>query len=210
LARFPFIPREQKFFDSFEASAQNMVKAAHELRELVYNWEDVKQKIDTIAEFEHQGDTITHQIIAQLHRTFITPFDREDMCLLARKLDDVTDCIDAAAGAMLIYKVSHHPNQRAKDLSKIILQATTEIEKAMPLLRDHANLKQLLPLCVEINRLENAADAVFNMALSELFDDTRDIPYVIKWHEIYNHMERATDKCEDVADVLEGIALKHA
>jgi len=209
LARFPFIPREQKFFDFFEVSAQNMVKAAHELRELVYNWENVKQKIDTIAELEHQGDAITHQIIAQLHRTFITPFDREDMCLLARKLDDVTDCIDAAAGAMQIYKVAH-PNQKAKDLAKIILQATAEIEKAMPHLRNHSSLKELLPLCVEINRLENAADAVFNIALSELFDDTSDIPYVIKWHEIYNHMERATDKCEDVADVLEGIALKHA
>ena len=208
--KFPFIPREEKFFDCFEQSAQNMVKTAQSLKQLVDIWQDVEQKVGEITELEHKGDTITHQIIAQLHRTFITPFDREDIALLALTLDDVTDFIHSASDAMLLYKVDP-PGQRAKELADIIVQGATEIEKAMPRLRRHgAELKQVLTYCVEINRLENAADRVFRAAMAELFDDSTDVTHIIKWREIYEHMESATDRCEDVADVLEGVALKHA
>jgi len=158
---------------------------------------------------EHQGDTITHQIMAQLNRTFVTPFDREDIALLAHTMDDVTDFIHAAADAMLIYKIAQ-PSQRAMELADIIVQAAIEVERVMPRLRHRAELKQILGYCVEINRLENMADRVFRSAMAELFDDTTDIAQVIKWREIYEHMESATDRCEDVADVLEGVALKHA
>jgi len=207
--KFPFIPREKKFFDLFEQGAQNIVKAAHSLKELVDTWEDVKQKASTIDDLEHEGDTITHEIIAQLHRTFVTPFDREDIALLAHSMDDIVDFIHAATAAMFIYKVDR-PNQRAKELADIIVQAATEIETAMPKLRNRAGLKQILRTCVEINRLENAADQVFRSAMAELFDDSKDMAHVIKWREIYEHMESATDRCEDVANVLEGVALKHA
>jgi len=207
--KFPFIPREKKFFDLFEQGAQNIVKAAHSLKELVDTWEDVKQKASTIDDLEHEGDTITHEIMAQLHRTFVTPFDREDIALLAHSMDDIVDFIHATAAAMFIYKVDG-PNQRAKELADIIVQATTEIETAMPKLRNRAGLKQILRTCVEINRLENAADQVFRSAMAELFDDSKDMAHVIKWREIYEHMESATDRCEDVANVLEGVALKHA
>jgi len=207
--RFPFIPREEKFFGLFEESAQNMVKAAQDLKQMVDTWEHVEGKVGEITELEHRGDTITHEIMAQLNRTFVTPFDREDIALLAHVLDDVTDFIHAAADAMLIYKVSS-PSQRAKELADIIVQATREVEIVMPRLRHRAELKQILPHCVEINRLENAADRVFRSAMAELFDNTTDIAQVIKWREIYEHMETATDRCEDVADVLEGVALKHA
>ncbi|GAH35564.1 unnamed protein product, partial [marine sediment metagenome] len=151
----------------------------------------------------------THQIMAQLNRTFVTPFDREDIALLAHTLDDVTDLIHAAADAMLIYKVDH-PGQRAKELADIIVQAAAEVERAMPQLRHRAELKQIFTRCIEINRLENMVDRVFRSALAELFDDTTDLAQVIKWREIYEHMEEATDRCEDVANVLEGVALKHA
>ena len=209
MPRFPFIPREESFFGLFEQSAQNMVKAAQGLKKMVDTWEDIEARVGEIIELEHQGDTITHQIMAQVHRTFVTPFDREDIALLAHTLDDVTDFIHAAADAILIYKIECS-TPRAKELVDIIVQAATEVEKAMPQLRHRAELKQILERCVEINRLENMADRVFRSAMGELFDDSTDIAQIIKWREIYEHMESATDRCEDVANVLEGVALKHA
>jgi len=207
--KFPFIHRSQKFFDLFEGSARNMVKAAQELKGLVDTWEDVKGKVGKIAQMETEGDTITHQIMAQLNRTFVTPFDREDIALLAHSLDDVMDFIDATADAMLIYKIDR-PTPRAKELADIIVQAAVEVERAIPQLRHRAELVKILPRCVEINRLENVADEVFRSAMAELFDDTTDMAQVIKWREIYEHMESATDRCEDVSNVLEGVALKYA
>ncbi len=207
--KFPFIPREYKFFVLFGQSAQNMVEAAQELKKMVDNWENTEEKVGEITELEHKGDTITHEIMAQLNRTFVTPFDREDIALLAHTLDDVTDFIHAAADAMLVYKVAS-PGQRAKELADIIVEATTETEKAVSQLQHRAGLKQILSRCVEINRLENMADRVFRSAMAELFEDSTDIVDIIKWREIYEHMESATDRCEDVADVLEGVALKHA
>ena len=207
--KFPFIPREEKFFRLFEDDARNMVKTAEELKCLIDSWENVEERVDAITELEHQGDSVTHHIMAQLHRTFVTPFDREDIALLANSIDDVVDFIHSTADAMLLYKIEQ-PSQRAKELADILVQATAEVEKALLLLEHHAQLKQILERCVEINRLENMADRVFRSAMAELFDDSADIAYIIKWREIYEHMESATDRCEDVADVLEGIALKHA
>jgi len=208
MLRFPFIPREEKFFGLFEQSAKNMVKTAQELKKLLNACDDITESVTRIAELEHQGDTITHQIIAQLHRTFVTPFDREDIVLLAHSLDDVTDFIHAAADAMFIYKIKCPP-PRAMELADIIVQAAIEVEKAMPQLRQPKELKQIFQRCVEINRLENMADRVFRSAMGELFDDSTDIAQIIKWREIYEYMESATDRCEDVADVLEGVAIKH-
>ena len=206
--KFPFMPREEKFFNLFEESAQNMVFTAQKLKELVDTWEDIEEKVGEITELEHEGDTITHQIMEQLHRTFVTPFDREDIALLSNALDDVVDLIHSAADAMFIYKIER-PSQRARELSDIIVQAATVVAEAMPHLRHRTKLKQVLEHCVEINQLENAADRVFRSAMGELFDDHLDISEIIKLREIYEHMETATDRCEDVANVLEGVALKH-
>ena len=208
--KLPFIPREHKFFDLFEQSARNMVQAAQELKGMVDTWDNVAERLAVITELEHQGDTITHQIMAQLYRTFVTPFDREDIALMAHSLDDVTDFIQAAADAMLIYKIDE-PGERARELVGIIVQAATEVERAISYLRRRgAELKRSLPICVEINRLENVADRIYRAALAELFDNSADMAKVIKWREIYEYMESATDRCEDVADVLEGVTLKHA
>ena len=209
MVRFPFIPKEEKFFGLFEQSTRNMVKTAEKLQGMLDTCGDVVKSVAEITELEHQGDTITHQIIAQLHRTFVTPFDREDIALLAHTLDDVTDLIHSAADAILIYKIEC-PTLRAKELADIIVQASIEVEKVMPQLRHRAEMKQVLERCVEINRLENIADRVFRAAMAELFDDDIDIAQVIKWREIYEYMEAATDRCEDVANVLEGVALKYA
>ena len=209
MVKFSLLPRQHKFFDLFEESARNMVKVSRTLQEMIDNWDVMEGRVAEITELEHAGDTITHQIIAQLNRTFVTPFDREDIALLSHTMDDVTDFVHAAADAMLIYKIDS-PTQRAKELANIIVEAATEIEKAVGGLRRRVDLKQILGRCVEINRLENMADRVFRTAMAELFDDAMDITQVIKWREIYEHMESATDRCEDVANVLEGVALKHA
>lgn len=209
MPKFSLIPRDDKFFDLFEVSASNMVKAAETLKDMVYSFDNMAQKLDDMTRIEHQGDTVTHEIMFQLNRSFITPFDREDIGMLAHSLDDVTDLIQSAADTMVLYKVKQ-PGKRARELADIICQITKEVETVMPSLRKHnANLEKILNSCVEINRLENVADTIYRTALTELFDET-DIADVIKWREIYEHMESATDRCEDVANVLEGVALKHA
>lgn len=207
--KFPFIPREEKFFDLFQASAQNVVESAHRLKEMVDGWENVEGSLDEITALEHKGDTITHDIMARLHRTFITPFDREDIVQLAHSLDDIIDFIHAAADSMILYRVER-PGARARELAEIIVQAAEEVERVMPQLRKRIVLSQVLKRCVEINRLENVADRVYRSAMAELFSDSADMAGVIKWREIYAHMESATDRCEDVANVLEGVAIKHA
>jgi uncharacterized protein len=209
MPKLSIMPKEHKFFELFVASAKNIIKGAQSLKDMVDTWQFVDSHIAEITELEHEGDSITHQIISLLHRTFVTPFDREDIALLAHTMDDIMDFIHAAADSMFIYKVTA-PTQRAKELADIIVQATIEVEKAIRGLEHKSEFKMILEECVEINRLENAADRVYRAAIGELFDDTTDIAKIIKWREIYEHMETSTDRCEDVADVLEGVALKNA
>jgi predicted phosphate transport protein (TIGR00153 family) len=202
------MPREQKFFDLFEQSAANIIKAAKALKEMLDTWQFIDSRVAEITELEHEGDSITHQIISLLHRTFVTPFDREDIAMLAHTMDDVLDFIHSTADAMFIYKITN-PSDRAKELAGVIVLAAVELEKAVCCLRHKNQFKQMLEKCVEINRLENAADRIYRAAIGELFDNA-DMKHVIKWREIYEHMETATDRAEDVADVLEGVALKNA
>ena len=207
--KLSLIPKEKKFFVLFEQSAQNAVKITQQLKDMVYIWENVKERVWVITDLEHQGDAITHQIFEQLHRSVITPFDREDIAMLAHSLDDVTDFVHGAADAMLLYKVER-PTQRAKELVGIILQAVVEVEKAISEMHDRAGRKELLNRCVEINRLENVGDSVYRSAMAELFDDSADILGLIKWREIYDHMESVIDRCEDIANILEGVSMKYA
>ena len=209
MARLPFLPREQKFFDLFERSAGNIIKASKALKEMLDKWQFIDSCVAEITEIEHEGDSITHQIMSLLHRTFVTPFDREDIALLAHTLDDVLDFIQSTADAMFIYKIKN-PTPRARELADVIVLAAAETGKAVASLKHKKEFKQMLERCVEINRLENAADRIYRAAIAELFDSTTDMAELIKWREIYEHMETATDRCEDVADVLEGVALKNA
>lgn len=209
MVRLPFIPKEQKFFELFEESAQNIVKASQALKEMLDTWQFIDSRVAEITEMEHQGDTITHQVISLLHRTFVTPFDREDVALLAHTMDDILDFVHSAADAMFIYKVDG-ATDRAKELADIIVKGATEVDLAVRGLRRRSELKMIMERCVEINRLENMADRVYRAAMAELFENTSDVVKLIKWREIYEHMESATDRCEDVANVLEGVALKHA
>ncbi len=207
--KFSLRPREKKFFVLFEQSAQNAVAIAQQLRDMVNIWENVKERLGIIASLEHEGDAINHQIIAQLHRSFVTPFDREDIALLAHSLDDITDFVQSAADTMLLYKVER-PTDKVKELADVIVQAAVEVEKAISEMHDRIDRNKLFRRCVEINRLENIGDSVYRSAIAELFANSTDFVYIIKWREIYEHMETAIDRCEDVANILEGVALKYA
>jgi predicted phosphate transport protein (TIGR00153 family) len=209
LFKLSLVPREKKFFVLFEQSAQNAVKITQQLKDMVSIWENLKGRVGVINDLEHQGDAITHQIFEQLHRSVITPFDREDIALLAHSLDDVTDFIHAAADAMLLYRVER-PTNRAKELAGIAVEAVVEVEKAVSEMHNRIGRRQLLKRCIEINRLENLGDRVYRSGMAELFDDAADIADVIKWREIYNHMESVIDRCEDIANILEGVAIKYA
>jgi len=209
MAKISLLPKEGRFFVLFDESAKNAADVAQHLKDMLYNWNNVKKDVEAIIELEHKGDGITHEIIALVHRTFVTPFDREDIALLAHSLDDIVDFIESAADAMGLYEIKE-PTPRAKELSDIILKTTIEVREAISELRRKVDLKQILRRSVEINRLENMADQVYREALAELFHDSKDITYIIKWREIYEYMETATDRCEDVANVLEGVALKYA
>lgn len=207
--KFSLTPRDKKFAVLFEQSAHNAVKIAHQLKDMICTWENVEERLAIITDLEHEGDAATHQIMAELHRSFITPFDREDIALLAHSLDEVTDYIHSSADMMILYKVGQ-PTSRARELADIIVQATSEVEKAVAEVHDRIDRKKLLKRCMEINRLENEGDGVYRAALAELFSDSTDTASLIKWREIYEHMETAIDRCEDVANVLEGVALKYA
>jgi len=209
LFKFSLTPKDKKFAVLFEQSAHNAVKIAHQLNDMICTWENVEERLGIITDLEHEGDASTHQIMAQLHRSFITPFDREDIALLAHSLDEITDYIHSSADMMVLYKVGQ-PTSRARELADIIVQAASEVEKAVAEVHDHIDREKLLKRCMEINRLENDGDSVYRAALAELFSDSADTASLIKWREIYEHMETAIDRCEDVANVLEGVALKYA
>ena len=207
--KFSLTPRDKRFAVLFEQSAHNALKIAHQLKDMVCTWENVEERLDIITDLEHEGDAATHQIMAELHRSFITPFDREDIALLAHSMDEITDYIHSSADMMILYKVGQ-PTSRARELVDIIVQTAAEVEKAVSEVHDHIDRDKLLKRCMEINRLENEGDSIYRAALAELFSDSTDTASLIKWREIYEHMETAIDRCEDVANVLEGVALKYA
>lgn len=206
--KLSLFPRDRKFSILFQQGAENVVKMAKEFRDIVYVWENVKERVSILADLERDGDAITHDVMALLHRTFITPFDREDIGLLAQSLDDIADRIHMSADIMLLYRIER-PNDKAKELADIILQVAVEVEKAVSGMTGRIDQNRLLKQCVEINRLENLGDSIYRTALADLFTDSSDVFSVIKWREVYEDMESTIDGCEVVANVLEGVALKY-
>lgn len=209
MPKFPFFPREEKFAVLFAEGAAILAKTAITLDSMLQNWSEAEEKLKQITELEHDADAVVHSIMANLHSTFITPFDREDIAALAHSLDDIIDFVQSAADAMVLYKITS-PTPRSRELAAIIVEASNEVVKAISYLRKKSDLKGVLEHCVELNRLENSADTVYRLALGELFGNTTSLPDIIKWREIYEHLESATDRCEDVANVLEGVVLKNA
>ena len=205
-----FTPREDRFFLLLHQSTLNIQKVAERFQDLMENFENVAAKVGEIKELEEFGDQIIHDITHSLHRTFVTPLDREDIQGLAASLDDVIDAIDEAAQYTLEYKIDE-PTEYSRQLATIIRKSADELERAVGLLNSRGSkLAEILPMAVEINRLENEADQVLSRAMGELFSNGNDVIDILKWRDIYNDMEEATDRAEDAANVLEGIVLKHS
>ncbi len=203
---FKLIPREEKFFEMFAEAARNIQVAARALIQMFKGFEITDEQWKAIEEFEHEGDKITHRILRKLNRTFITPIDREDIHHMTTALDDVMDLIEAAAARMAMYKVKQ-ATPFARRLAELIGLSADQIVKAV----EHMpRLEHLQEHCVEINRLENEADNVSREAIAGLFEGGASPIEIIKWKEIYETLETATDRCEDVANILEQIALKNA
>jgi uncharacterized protein len=200
------LPREPKFFELFTEMAENVTVAARLLQDLLRQYNDVPAAVQKIKDVEHKGDEITHQLFIKLNQTFITPFDREDIHLLASSLDDVLDYINAAASRLVMYKITNPPAEAA-ELATLICRQSQELAKAVALLEKG---DALLKYCVEVNRLENEADAVVRAAIGRLFETETDPIRLIKHKELLEVLEIATDKAEDAANVLETVVLKSA
>jgi len=202
------IPREDKFYRLFEQAATNVLRGAQLLSDLLNNFTDVSTKVKLIQAVEHEGDTLTHEIFEQLNRTFVTPIDREDIAAIAHALDDVLDYIEASADAFQLYDIDE-PTSAAIELGELILQATQQVQKGISLMRHRKQAGQVREAVVEINRIENLADQAYRGAMSTLFRQA-DPVRMIKWKQVYDYLEQATDLCEDVGDVLQGVLLKNA
>ncbi len=200
-------PREENFLTHFNQAAEIILQAAVAMDEIAGDFTDLKVKVARIKHLEHEGDQVTHQTFNLLSRTWITPIDREDIHDLAKALDDVLDAVDAGAARLVLYRIPA-PTRELKAATELIVQSVKAIQRAMPLLKDLRNREAIIEACVEINRLENEADAVNRMAIGRLFEIEKDPIIVMKWKEIYEVLEEATDRCEDVANVLEQIVLK--
>ncbi|MFZ0536388.1 MAG: DUF47 family protein [Candidatus Sulfotelmatobacter sp.] len=199
------IPKDTSFFQMFSAMSENLIAGAGALVGLFADYRDVDAKIDEIRRIEREGDELTHAILTKLNQTFITPFDREDIHQLASKLDDVLDFINASGARLVMYRITDPP-PAAGELAKIILMQTQELQKAVSLMQKNGTI---LVHCVEINRLENEADLVSQHAIAKLFEYEKDPINLIKVKELLEFLERATDKAEDVANVLETVVLKN-
>jgi predicted phosphate transport protein (TIGR00153 family) len=203
---FGLIPREEAFFDLFKNAAHNMIEGSRLLKDMMEDFRDPIEKAKRIKEVEHVGDGITHEIARKLNQTFITPIDREDIHDLASALDDILDVVEAIADRFVLYKVTA-PTESAIKLSNVLYQAAVEVGATVDLLgKPHPDVTEC---SVRVNSLENEADRISRDAISGLFENVTDPIAVIKWKEIYENFESGTDRCEDVANILERIALKH-
>lgn len=203
------LPRETSFFDFFERHAAKTVEGAQEFLSLASTGANVTAKAKRIKEIEHECDTITHHCVEQLHKTFITPIERDDIFRLISKMDDIMDYVEAAAERIALYKLTTMTSD-VKDLADVLLRATQELEGTLKLLRNLEHAEAITKRCIDINRLENEADSILRSAVARLFDEEQDVRAIIKWKEIYENLENATDRCEDVANIIEGVVLEHA
>lgn len=201
-------PKEIDFFEIFDRAALNITKAASLLVALMENFDNLDARAKEIYEAEQEGDILTHEIMKKLHKTFITPIDREDIYALASRMDDVLDLIWGAVDRLVIFKITES-TQEVVTISKDLLKTAEVMHKAIHKLKEK-NYSHVQDYCIEINRLENRIDRDFRDAIAKLFDEVKDPILIIKWKEIYEHLEDCSDKCEDVANILEGIVLKHA
>ncbi|MBI3270642.1 MAG: DUF47 domain-containing protein [Planctomycetes bacterium] len=206
---FRLFPKDETFFELFEQAAANAHEGANLLVDFLDKYEDIENKARKIKNVEHAGDELTHHTIERLNKTFITPIDREDIHDLICRMDDVLDLIDTAVHRMILYKIAK-PTDDARALATVLAKSTDILVKAVKLLRNLKDPDPILRACKEVHTQENEGDRILHHALATLFDSGQNPIEIIKWKDIYESLESSADRCEDVANVLEGIVLKNA
>lgn len=204
--RLRLVPRDESFFELFVRQARNIEAAAGELLELISDYRDVEARAARIRHLEHEGDEMTHEVMRRLNTVFVTPLDHEDIHKLTSTLDDVLDHIEAAADLFVLHKIEA-PLPDMKAQADVLVQATRAVREGLETLPRYS---ELAPHWIEVNRLENDGDRVYRRAVADLFDGDHRALDVLKWKDIIDELEAAIDRLEDVSDVLEAIALKHA
>jgi predicted phosphate transport protein (TIGR00153 family) len=203
------LPRDEDFFGLFERHAALTVEGAREMQRLVQGGQNIRTRAARIKEIEHETDVITHACVERLHKTFITPFDRDDIHRLITRMDDVMDYIESAAFAVMLYELVEMTDP-ARELADVLVRSTEPVAVAVAGLKNVKQSQAILDACIEVNRLEKKGDEILRGALADLFREAKDPLLVLKWKEVYEALENATDRCEDVANVIEGVVLEHA
>lgn len=206
---FTLVPREEKFFDMFIVTARTILRSAELLREMVEDLSDAEVKFKKIKEMERMGDQQLHDIFEQLHRSFITPIDREDIYGIGKQMDDIADYIEATASRFVIFNIGTATDD-AKTMSDLIIECTRELIALMEELKIMKKSKKLNEKIIEINRIEEECDALYRKAIKDLFSGQTPVLDVIKWKDIYERLEKSIDACEDVANIVEGVVMKYA
>ncbi len=202
------MPTEGKFFDYFNQHAELCVKGAAEMVSMMTNFDDLENRVHAIESIEKQADKVTHHTIEMLHKTFITPLDRDDIHQLITRMDDILDLLEDGAQTVSLYDIKN-TTPEAKRLAELCLASTEKVQAAVGLLHNMDNSRQILALCAEIDRLEADADHVMRAAMSKLFRDEPDVRNLIKFKAIYEILETVTDRCEDVANIIQGIIVEN-
>jgi predicted phosphate transport protein (TIGR00153 family) len=203
------LPHDASFFTHFEQQGAKTVEGCKAFLAMVEAPGDFESRAERVKQIEHECDEITHAVVQALHKTFITPIDRNDIYRLITKMDDVMDLVEAAADRLALYDV-REMTKEVVDLARCLVSSAEHVLKAVSDLRNLRHPNDILQHCIEINRLENVADNLLRGALARLFRQEKDPIAVIKWKEIYETLEAATDRCEDVANIVEGVVLENS
>jgi predicted phosphate transport protein (TIGR00153 family) len=203
------LPHDASFFAHFEHQGKKTVEGCRAFLEMVEQPTDLEARAERVKQIEHECDEITHAVVEGLHKTFITPIDRNDIYRLITKMDDIMDYVEAAADRLALYEIGTMTKE-VGDLARCLVSSAEHVLGAVSSIRDLGKPNGILQHCIEINRLENVADGILRSALARLFREEKDPVAVIKWKEIYETLESATDRCEDVANIIEGVVLENS
>jgi len=206
---FSLSPKEDKFFELFRATAEIACEASLKLVDYMSDGEFSEEKNMEIKDIEHKGDKMQHEILKQLNKSFITPFDREDIYAIAKGLDDIIDHIEYTASRFIMLNIDK-PTEEARELGDLIAQGCVEVKNVMEEMKSMKNSKELAAKIIEVNRLEEVGDKLSRKAIKELFRSDKPVLEIIKWREIYDALENTMDACEDVANAVEGVVMKNA
>jgi predicted phosphate transport protein (TIGR00153 family) len=203
------LPHDASFFAHFEHQGKKTVEGCRAFLDMVEHPTDLESRAERVKQIEHECDEITHAVVEGLHKTFITPIDRSDIYALITKMDDIMDFVEAAADRVALYEIPVMTKE-VGDLARCLVSSAEHVLGAVSSIRDLGKPNGILQHCIEINRLENVADNILRSALARLFKEEKDPIAVIKWKEIYETLESATDRCEDVANIIEGVVLENS